>query len=68
MTDLVLHGARALEHAGIPLLLPRAWAAASPSLRVKVSSPPVPAAAEDRAVGMNEIVGYDWELALGDMV
>jgi SNF2 family DNA or RNA helicase len=64
----VLHGARALEHAGIPLLLPRAWAAASPSLRVKVSSPPVPAAAEDRAVGMNEIVGYDWELALGDMV
>ncbi|MBM4536159.1 ATP-dependent helicase [Rhodococcus hoagii] len=68
VTDLVLHGARALEHAGIPLLLPRAWAAASPSLRVKVSSPPVPAAAEDRAVGMNEIVGYDWELALGDMV
>ncbi len=68
VTDLVLHGARALEHAGIPLLLPRAWAAASPTLRVKVSSPPVPAAAEDRAVGMNEIVGYDWELALGDMV
>lgn len=68
VTDLVLHGARALEHAGIALLLPRAWAAASPSLRVKVSSPPVPAAAEDRAVGMNEIVGYDWELALGDIV
>ncbi|WP_175420403.1 DEAD/DEAH box helicase [Rhodococcus sp. SGAir0479] len=68
VTDLVLHGARALQHAGIALLLPRAWAAVSPSLRVRVSSPPVPAAAEDRAVGMNEIVGYDWELALGDAV
>lgn len=68
VTDLVLHGARALQHAGIALLLPRAWAAASPSLRVRVSSPPVPAGAEDRAVGMNEIVGYDWELALGDTV
>jgi len=68
VTDLVLHGARALQHAGITLLLPRAWAAVSPSLRVRVSSPPVPAAAEDRAVGMNEIVGYDWELALGDIV
>ncbi|MDH6680643.1 superfamily II DNA or RNA helicase [Rhodococcus sp. LBL1] len=68
VTDLVLHGARALQHAGITLLLPRAWAVVSPSLRVRVSSPPVPAAAEDRAVGMNEIVGYDWELELGDIV
>ncbi|WP_433611744.1 DEAD/DEAH box helicase [Prescottella agglutinans] len=68
VTDLVLHGARALEHAGITLLLPRAWAVVAPSLRVRVSSPPVPAAAEERAVGMNEIVGYDWELALGDIV
>ncbi|RVW06693.1 DEAD/DEAH box helicase [Rhodococcus spongiicola] len=67
VTDLVLHGARALQHAGITLLLPRAWAVVSPSLRVRVSSPPAPAA-EERAVGMNEIVGYDWELALGDMV
>ncbi|MGO4203934.1 DEAD/DEAH box helicase [Rhodococcus sp. TAF43] len=68
VTDLVLHGARELTAAGITLLLPRAWAVVSPSLRVKVSSPPVPAAAEDRAVGMDEIVGYDWELALGDVV
>ncbi|WP_206615776.1 DEAD/DEAH box helicase [Rhodococcus xishaensis] len=67
VTDLVLHGARALQHSGITLLLPRAWAVVSPSLRVRVSSPPAPAA-EERAVGMNEIIGYDWELALGDMV
>ncbi|WP_207390536.1 DEAD/DEAH box helicase [Rhodococcus sp. ABRD24] len=68
VTDLVLHGARALNEAGVTLLLPRAWAVVSPSLRVRVVSPPVPAAAEDRAVGMDEIVGYDWELALGDTV
>ncbi|WP_305094566.1 DEAD/DEAH box helicase [Prescottella sp. R16] len=66
--DLVSHGARALEQAGITLLLPRAWTAAAPTLRVRVTSPPVPAADEQRAVGMSEIVGYDWELALGDVV
>ncbi|WP_170312982.1 DEAD/DEAH box helicase [Prescottella subtropica] len=68
VVDLVSHGARALEQAGITLLLPRAWTAAAPTLRVRVASPPVPAADEQRAVGMGEIVGYDWELALGDVV
>lgn len=65
--DLVQHGATALREKGITVLLPRAWSKLDPSLRLKVESPPAPAT-EDRAVGMNEIVSYDWQLALGDMV
>ncbi|GGG00907.1 helicase HelZ [Rhodococcoides trifolii] len=65
--DLVQHGATPLREKGITVLLPRAWSKLDPSLRLKVESPPTPAT-EDRAVGMNEIVSYDWQLALGDMV
>ncbi|CAM3974042.1 DEAD/DEAH box helicase [Smaragdicoccus niigatensis] len=65
--DLVAHGAEALRAHGFELLLPRAWRVESPTLRVKVSSSPT-VAVEGSAVGMNELVDYDWELALGDTV
>lgn len=68
VTDLVAHGARALGDQGIGLLLPRAWSVVSPSLRLRVNSPAAPVAPENRAVGMHEIVAYDWELALGELV
>ncbi|WP_068272147.1 DEAD/DEAH box helicase [Aldersonia kunmingensis] len=67
VTDLVTHGAMALHDAGIQVLLPAAWNRLAPSLRLRVQTPPV-AAEGGSAVGMNELVGYDWELALGDTV
>ncbi len=66
--DLVGHGAVALKEKGISLLLPRAWSVASPSMRLRVSSPSTPASAENRAVGKDQLVQYNWELALGDTV
>ncbi|MDV7353368.1 DEAD/DEAH box helicase [Rhodococcus oxybenzonivorans] len=66
--DLVGHGAVALKEKGISLLLPRAWSVASPSMRLRVSSPGTPASAENRSVGKDQLVQYDWELALGDTV
>ncbi|WP_092807533.1 DEAD/DEAH box helicase [Rhodococcus globerulus] len=66
--DLVGHGAIALQEKGITLLLPRAWSVVSPSLRVKVTSASSPIVAENRTVGLDQLVEYDWELALGDKV
>ncbi|MFI6433156.1 DEAD/DEAH box helicase [Rhodococcus oryzae] len=68
VTDLVAHGAQVLADAGVTLMLPRAWSVVAPSLRLRVTSPPVAADSEDSAVGMNQLVAYNWELALGDMV
>ncbi|MFC9790153.1 DEAD/DEAH box helicase [Rhodococcus sp. NPDC127528] len=68
VTDLVAHGATALAAAGVTLLLPRAWAVASPSLRLRVSSPAVLLDTDERAVGLGQLVSYNWELALGEMV
>ncbi|SNS85006.1 DEAD/DEAH box helicase [Rhodococcoides kyotonense] len=65
--DLVEHGAKALQSAGVAVLLPRAWTRLDPSMRLRVDVP-VTKAAENRAVGMNELVSYDWQLQLGDMV
>lgn len=67
VTDLVSHGAHALGEQGIGVLLPREWTAAAPSLRLRVS-PGTPATAENRAVGKSELVDFQWELALGDVV
>ncbi|NLE81369.1 MAG: DEAD/DEAH box helicase [Rhodococcus sp.] len=66
--DLVTHGAGALQEKGIGLLLPRAWKKAAPSMRLKVSAPGSPISAEDRAVGKDQLLEYEWELALGDEV
>ncbi|MFI5720807.1 DEAD/DEAH box helicase [Nocardia sp. NPDC051750] len=66
VADLVAHGARALSAAGIPLLLPRAWNITEPSLRLRVSGAAVPAA--QSTVGLDGLVSYRWELALGDLV
>ncbi|WP_040788909.1 DEAD/DEAH box helicase [Nocardia paucivorans] len=66
VADLVAHGAHALAEAGIRLLLPRAWSVAEPSLRLRVDGAAVPAA--QSTVGMDGLVSYRWELALGDMV
>ncbi|MGA9870289.1 MAG: DEAD/DEAH box helicase [Rhodococcus sp. (in: high G+C Gram-positive bacteria)] len=66
--DLVEHGATALQAAGTTVLLPRAWTRLDPSMRLRVDSPSVTKAATDRAVGMDELVSYDWQLQLGDMV
>ncbi|WP_185981885.1 DEAD/DEAH box helicase [Skermania sp. ID1734] len=65
--DLVTHGALALQAKGIGVLLPRAWSVAAPTLRLKVASPAV-VATDGSTVGMNELVSYNWQLALGDMV
>ncbi|OZF29951.1 DEAD/DEAH box helicase [Rhodococcus sp. 14-2483-1-2] len=66
--DLVEHGATALQATGTTVLLPRAWTRLDPSMRLRVESPAVTKAAADRAVGMDELVSYDWQLQLGDMV
>ena len=66
--DLVEHGAAAMQATGTTILLPRAWTRLDPSMRLRVESPPVTKAAADRAVGMDELVSYDWQLQLGDMV
>ncbi|MBF6349207.1 DEAD/DEAH box helicase [Nocardia flavorosea] len=66
VSDLVAHGAQALSAAGIPLLLPRAWNITEPSLRLRVSGAAVPAA--ESTVGLDGLVSYRWELALGDTV
>ncbi|WP_028479178.1 DEAD/DEAH box helicase [Nocardia sp. CNY236] len=63
--DLVEHGVHALRSAGVRLLLPRAWNAAEPSLRLRVDSS---APAAHTCVGKGDLVSYRWELALGDMV
>ncbi|OAK53747.1 DEAD/DEAH box helicase [Rhodococcoides kyotonense] len=65
--DLVEHGATALQSAGVAVLLPRAWTRLDPSMRLRVDVP-VSKAADNRAVGMDELVSYDWQLQLGDMV
>ena len=65
--DLVSHGAEALRSHGIEVMLPRAWRVESPTFRVKVNSSPT-VTVEGSSVGMNELVDYDWELALGDTV
>ncbi|NNH70322.1 DEAD/DEAH box helicase [Nocardia uniformis] len=64
VTDLVAHGAHALQSAGVRLLLPRAWKITAPSLRLRVQSP----AATESEVGLQGLVSYHWELALGDTV
>lgn len=64
VADLVAHGVHALQSAGIPLLLPRAWNITEPAMRLRVES--VPAA--ESTVGMRELVSYHWELALGGTV
>lgn len=66
--DLVTHGAIALREKGIQLLVPREWKRASPSMRMKVTAPESPISAEDRAVGKDQLLEYEWELALGDDV
>ncbi|MBU3061745.1 DEAD/DEAH box helicase [Nocardia sp. NEAU-G5] len=62
--DLVAHGANELRSAGVHLLLPRAWQIVAPSMRMQVQSP----AATESTVGMDGLVSYRWELALGDVV
>ncbi|MBD0322614.1 MAG: DEAD/DEAH box helicase [Aldersonia sp.] len=66
VTDLVDHGALALRAHGVNVLLPRAWSRVAPSLRLRVAAPPV--VAGSGGVGMNELISYRWELALGDAV
>src|SRR5690606_25830066 len=56
VVDLVEHGARELEAAGIAVLLPRAWTRVDPSLRLQVDSPVAPVSADDSVVGMSAIV------------
>ncbi|MBF4478577.1 DEAD/DEAH box helicase [Rhodococcus rhodochrous] len=68
VVDLVEHGARELEAAGIAVLLPRAWTRVDPSLRLQVDSPVAPVSADDSVVGMSAIVSYEWQLAVGDML
>ena len=67
VTDLVAHGAAELAAKGFSLLLPRAWSVAAPTLRLAVSAPAAVGATHS-SVGMNELVSYKWELALGDAV
>ncbi|MGL4306560.1 MAG: DEAD/DEAH box helicase [Mycobacteriaceae bacterium] len=66
--DLVRHGAQAIADVGITVLLPRSWVALRPALRVHAATPDTPIAANITPVGLNEIVDYRWELALGEII
>jgi len=66
--ELLTRGAQQLRAAGITVLLPRAWTRADPSLALRVSTPPAAAAVTSGAVGMAQLVDYQWELSLGDVV
>ena len=66
--DLVTRGAQQLRAAGIEVLLPRAWIRVDPSVALKVSSPAAAAAVTSGAVGMDQLVDYEWQLALGEVV
>lgn len=68
VSDLVRHGARALSEAGITVLLPRAWRVAEPTVRIHVASPDLPAAPGESRVGLDQLVEFDMEFALGDTV
>ena len=63
--DLVAKGALALRSAGITVLLPRAWTRLDPTLTLHVAAPGASAAVDAGAVGMDQLVGYQWRLALG---
>ncbi|MGW5387875.1 DEAD/DEAH box helicase [Nocardia sp. NPDC003963] len=65
VADLVAHGAQALSSEGIALLLPRAWNITEPSLRLRVGAA---VTAAESTVGLDGLVSYRWELALGDTV
>ena len=66
--ELVTRGAQQLRAAGIEVLLPRAWTRLDPSVALKVSSPSAAAAVTSGSVGMDQLVDYEWRLALGDVV
>ncbi|GAA4812837.1 DEAD/DEAH box helicase [Tomitella cavernea] len=68
VSDLVQHGAQALSSASITVLLPRAWRVVEPTVRVRVSSPDVPAAPGEARTGLDHLVEFDMEVALGDTV
>ncbi len=68
VSDLIRHGARALSDAAVAVLLPRAWRVAEPVLRVRVTSPDLPAAPGESRTGLDQLVQYDMEVALGDTV
>jgi len=67
--DFLRHGAPTLHAAGFGVLLPSWWSAPSRRLgaRLRASSASAPGAvANQSAVGLDGIVDYRWELALGD--
>ncbi|WP_241249992.1 DEAD/DEAH box helicase [Rhodococcus sp. X156] len=65
--DLVTTGAAALRSAGITVLLPRAWARRDPTLALRVVAPDAHVAAEEAALGMAQLLGYRWRMALGEV-
>ncbi|MEO6880129.1 MAG: SNF2 helicase-associated domain-containing protein, partial [Mycobacteriaceae bacterium] len=66
--DLVTRGAARLAEAGITVLLPRAWTRLDPTMSLQLSTPPASAAVTSGSVGMDSLVDYRWQLALGDVV
>ena len=65
--DFVAKGAPALRAAGITVLLPRAWTRLDPTLALQVSAPAASAAVDAGAVGMDQLLGYQWRLAVGEI-
>ncbi len=66
--DLVTRGASRMAEAGLTVLLPRAWTRLDPTMTLQLSTPPAVAAVTAGAVGMDQLVDYRWQLALGDVV
>ncbi|MBY6350518.1 DEAD/DEAH box helicase [Rhodococcoides corynebacterioides] len=65
--DFVVSGVRAVQSVGVDVLLPREWARVDTSMRLAVDAPPSPTT-KDSAVGLDRLVEYDWQVAVGDMV
>ncbi|MBY6368471.1 DEAD/DEAH box helicase [Rhodococcoides corynebacterioides] len=65
--DFVVSGVRAVQSVGVDVLLPREWARVETSMRLTVDAPPSPTT-KDSAVGLDRLVEYDWQVAVGDMV
>ena len=65
--DFVAKGAPALRAVGITVLLPRAWTRLDPTLTLQVSAPAASAAVEAGAAGMDQVLDYQWRLALGEV-
>lgn len=71
-TDFVTRGVNVVRAQGIVVMLPRAWVAAPVSMRLQVipgeGEQAARSAATGAKVGLDAIIDYQWQVALGDVV